>query len=176
MKALRDKLGLSVKDREDTNEVIEPDAEDFAEDTKKPTKSEKKEPAKPIKESKPAPDPSSVEVPKEIEEPKEPIKKPINDENENYDLVYAWRYSEGNRYAKIGISTKKGLPNRMPGTYHPTYTPILIGIYKCDNRQHAEAVESELLSKLKRTRPDREWVEIDEAFNEMIEKSFSDMA
>ena len=51
-------------------------------------------------------------------------------------------------------------------------TPVLIGVFKCANRQHAEKVEDYILSGLKRTRSGHEWVEIDEAFNEMIDQTF----
>ena len=181
VKALRDKFGLRTSDtiRTDINEAEEADAgEDGsteiaeADEVAEGSTEVEEESNKSEKESKPVPDPSSVPVPDPLSVPvlnPSSVKRP---EGEDYDLVYAWKYCGDNRYAKIGISTKRLLPTRMPGTYHPTDAPELIGIYKCDNRQHAEAVESELLSKLKRTRSDREWVEIDEAFNEMIEKSF----
>ena len=115
----------------------------------------------------PVPDASPVKRPNPP-----PVKRP---KGENYDLVYAWKYSGDNRYAKIGRSTKILLNTRMPGTYHPTDNPELIGTYKCDNLQHAEDIENYILSKLKRTRPDREWVEIDKTFNEMIEEYFSSL-
>lgn len=91
---------------------------------------------------------------------------------ENYDLVYAWRYSDNKKYAKIGRSTKHSLHTRMPVTYYPTGDPVLIGIRECKNLQHAEDLQNHILKALKRTRRDREWVEIDEVFNEMIDKSF----
>ena len=126
-------------------------------------------------ESKPVPDPSSVPVPDTLSVPvPDPltVKRP---EGEDYDLVYAWKYCGDNRYAKIGRSTKLLLNTRMPKTYHPTDNPELIGTYKCANLQHAEDVQNYILSELERTRPDlpkHEWVKIDKAFNEMIEKSF----
>lgn len=97
---------------------------------------------------------------------------PPKPKGEDYDLVYAWRYSDNKRYAKIGRSTKHLLHTRMPVTYYPTGDPVLIGIRKCKNLQHAEDLQNHILDGLKRTRPDREWVEIDEAFHEMIDLSF----
>ena len=85
------------------------------------------EPNEPEKESKPVPDPSFVDVPNSVDEPvyksvDVPVYKP---KGENYDLVYAWRYSGDKRYAKIGISTKHLLHTRMPRTYHPTDDPCI---------------------------------------------------
>ena len=107
-------------------------------------------------EAKPFPDPPSVEV----------------SEDEKDHLVYAWQYSDDEKYAKIGISTKIRLSDRMPKTYHPTDTTELIGIFKCANHSHTKKVEEYILSKLKRTLRDREWVEIDEAVNKMIDETF----
>ena len=132
------------------------------------------EPNEPEKESKPVPDPSSVPDPGPSPGVRNssPVKRP---EVEDFAFVYAWRYSGDNRYAKIGKTTKKSFYSRFVKTYHPTDDPILIGIFKCNNESHALAVETDLLQKLKRTRPDvqgHEWVEIDEAFNKMIDDSF----
>ena len=143
-------------------EAVEEESTEVAEES---TKSEKESKPVPDPSSVPVPDPSSVPVPNPSS-----VKRP---EGENYNLVYAWRYSGDDRYAKIGETTKQLLPTRMPGTYHPTDELILIGTFKCNSKEHAIAVQDDILSKLKRTRTDREWVEIDEAFNEMIEKLFS---
>ncbi|MDE0425041.1 MAG: hypothetical protein OXN25_09250 [Candidatus Poribacteria bacterium] len=91
---------------------------------------------------------------------------------EDYDLVYAWRYSDNKKFAKIGESTKHLLHTRMPVTYYPTGDPVLIGIRKCKHKAHAIAVQNYILDGLGRTLPRREWVKIDEVFNEMIDKSF----
>ena len=171
VKALMGKFGsrTSVRVKHSATEVVETEtvSEKPAEVEEASTKSEE--------ESKPFPDPSSVEEPddKPIEEPDDEPEEPDDElEGENYDLVYAWQYSGDNRYSKIGRSTRHLLHTRMRGTYHPTDTPELIGIWECDNRKHAEDVQNYILRELKRMRPDREWVEIDEAFNEMINKTF----
>ena len=97
---------------------------------------------------------------------------PPTPKGENYDLVYAWRYSDNKKYAKIGESTKYLLHTRMPTTYYPTGDPVLIGIRRCKDKAHAVAVQNYILGGLERLRRDREWVEIDEMFREMIDKSF----
>lgn len=97
---------------------------------------------------------------------------PPKPKGKNYYLVYAWRYSDSKKYAKIGESTKHSLSTRMPTTYYPTGDPVLIGIRKCKNKAHAVAVQNHILKGLKRTPTGREWVEIDEMFNETIDKSF----
>jgi len=132
------------------------------------------EPNEPEKESKPVPDPSSVPDPG----PSARVRNPSPDKpfkGENIAFVYAWRYSGDNRYAKIGETTKKSFHSRYVRTYHPKDDPILIGIFKCNNKPHAVDVETHILKKLTRTRPDvprHEWVEIDEAFNKMIGNAF----
>ena len=197
VKALRDKFGLRTSD---TNEVEGPDrvngraAENSDESDKSdsdstPIEPEDKseegevpechtEPAEelnePEKESKPVPHPASVPDPgpsSGVRNPS-PAKRP---EVEDFAFVYAWRYSGDNRYAKIGKTTRKSFDSRYVKTYHPTDDPILIGIFKCNNEPHALAVEADILEKLTPTRPDvqgHEWVEIDEAFNKMIDDSF----
>ena len=88
-------------------------------------------------------------------------------------LVYAWRWSGDNRYAKIGHCEMVLLKQRMIATYHPTDDPILIGIQKYITKDEADCNEKFLLGSIfTRTRPDREWVIIDEAFNEIIDKGF----
>ena len=154
---------------EPVDEIKDAEADEVAE---RPTEVEE-ESNKSEKESKPVPDPSSVPDPGPSSVPVHnppPVKRP---EGENYNLVYTWRYSGDDRYAKIGETTKQLLPTRMPGTYHPTDELILIGTFKCNNKEHAIAVQNDILSKLKRVRDDREWVEIDDAFKEMVEKYFS---
>lgn len=44
---------------------------------------------------------------------------------------------------------------------------------KCRNREEAEEIETDILSRLRRRRSDGEWVIIDEAFNEIIDEAFS---
>ena len=126
------------------------------------------------KESKPVPDPSSVPDPGPLARVRKP--SPVKRfEGEDFAFVYAWRYSGDKRYVKIGETTKKSFHSRYVRTYHPTDDPILIGIFKCNNKPHAQNVETHILKKLTRTRPDiqgHEWVKIDEAFNEMIDDSF----
>ena len=196
MKALRDKLGLrtsaeeSTKSEKESKPVPDPSSiepsdepgdepideiEDMETETvvERPTETAE-ESNEPEEESKPVPDPSSVPDPgpsSGVRNPS-PVKRP---EVEDFAFVYAWRYSGDKRYAKIGKTTKKSFYSRFVKTYHPTDDPILIGIFKCNNESHALAVETDLLQKLKRTRPDvqgHEWVEIGAAFNKMIDDSF----
>ena len=162
---------------------VEPVPDDSDEPEKKPTK--------PKKEPKPVPNPDNAEVkpgfnpnltnydsnwvPPEQKPNNPSYSSPPKPKGEDYDLVYAWRYSDNKRYAKIGRSTKHLLHTRMPVTYYPTGVPILIGIRKCKNLQHAEDLQNHILKGLKRTLPDlrgHEWVEIDEMFKKMIDKSF----
>ena len=201
MKALRDKLGLrtsaeeSTKSEKESKPVPDPSSiepsdepgdepideiEDMETETvvERPTETAE-ESNEPEEESKPVPDPSSVPDPgpsSGVRNPS-PVKRP---EVEDFAFVYAWRYSGDKRYAKIGKTTKKSFYSRFVKTYHPTDDPILIGIFKCNNESHALAVETDLLQKLKRTRPDvqgHEWVEIGAAsterrVNKMIDDSF----
>lgn len=87
-------------------------------------------------------------------------------------LVYAWRWSGDERYAKIGKTNISGLEHRWktaPKTYHPTDDPILLGTFRCQSEESALALEDELLNEtLCRVRSDREWVEIDETFNDVF--------
>ena len=126
------------------------------------------------KESKPVPDPSSVPDPGPLARVRKP--SPVKRfKGKDFAFVYAWRYSGDKRYAKIGETTKKSFHSRYVRTYHPKDDPILIGIFKCNNKPHAQNVETHILKELTRTRPDvqgHEWVEIDEAFNKMIDDSF----
>ena len=98
---------------------------------------------------------------------------PPQPEGKDYYLVYAWKWSNDERYAKVGRSSKNGFKNRLVTTYHPTDDPDVIGYRKCKSDEHAEDLQNHILDGLKRTRRDREWVEIDEAFEEMIHLSFT---
>ena len=95
-------------------------------------------------------------------------------EGEHRHFVYAWRWGDDKRFAKIGRTRNglKGVWDRMVTTYNPTENPVLIGVRKCTDVKESHKIEQYILNGLRRTRPDREWVEIDEAFNKMIEKSF----
>lgn len=95
-------------------------------------------------------------------------------EGEHRYFVYAWRWCGDDGFAKIGRTRNglKGVENRMVTTYHPTDDPVLLGVRECADAEESHKTEQYLLNGLERTRPDREWVEIDEKFNEMIDKSF----
>ena len=95
-------------------------------------------------------------------------------EDEHRYFVYAWRWSGDEGFAKIGRTRNglKGVENRMVTTYNPTDDPVLLGIRECADAEESHKTEQYILNGLGRTRPDREWVEIDEKFNEMIDKSF----
>ena len=100
-------------------------------------------------------------------------KKLIDQVGEDFHVVYAWRWSGDDRYAKIGVSTMSKLETRLVATYHPTDDPILLGVMKCLSRGEAEDNEHYFLNeKLERVRPDREWVIIDEEFNEILNEAF----
>ena len=91
----------------------------------------------------------------------------------DFPVVYAWRWSNDEKHAKIGTCEAiSKLESRMVTTYHPTDDPVLIGFLPCPDRSEAKHTETYFLCIFKRTRPDREWVEIDETFNEKIEKLF----
>ena len=95
-------------------------------------------------------------------------------EGEHRYFVYAWRWCGDEGFAKIGRTRNglKGVENRMVTTYHPTDDPVLLGVRECADAEESRKTEKYILNGLGRTRPDREWVEIDEKFNEMIDKSF----
>ena len=58
-------------------------------------------------------------------------------------------------------------------TYHPTDDPVLIGVMKCRTREQALDEEWGFLNNLfERTRHNREWIIIDEVFNEVIDEAF----
>ena len=97
----------------------------------------------------------------------------INKTGEDSHIVYAWRWSNDNRCAKISHTLMSKLESRMVATYHPTDDPVLIGIMKCDSLKDCKLVEKTILNNLlQRTRPDREWVIIGEWFNKMIDAVF----
>ena len=60
----------------------------------------------------------------------------------------------------------------MVTTYHPTTDPVLIVFVPCLSVSEAEHNETYFLCRLKRTRPDREWVKIDEMFDLVIDEAF----
>ena len=95
-------------------------------------------------------------------------------EGEHRYLVYAWRWSGDEGFAKIGRTRNglKGVKDRMVTTYHPTDDPVLLGVRKCADLEKSHNTEQYILNGLQRSRPDREWVEIDDEFYEMIDKSF----
>ena len=95
-------------------------------------------------------------------------------EGEHRYFVYAWRWRDDKKVAKIGRTRNglKGVKKRMVTTYHPTDDPLPLGVRKCADEEESHKTEQYILDRLGRTRPDREWVKIDEKFNEMIEKSF----
>ena len=173
-KSNSDSTPIEPEDKSNDEPVV--DVKDVRREGKVPEGSTEppEEPNEPGKKSKPVPDPLSVPDPGPSARVRKPSPvKPF--EGEDFAFVYAWRYSGDNRYAKIGETTKKSFHSRYVKTYHPKDDPILIGIFKCNNKPHALAVETDILEKLTRTRPDvqgHEWVEIDEAFNKMIDNSF----
>ena len=97
-------------------------------------------------------------------------------EGEHRYFVYAWRWCSDEGFAKIGRTRNglKGVKNRMVTTYHPTDDPVLLGVRECADAEESHKIEQYILKGLRRTRRDREWVEIDEKFNEMIDKSFDE--
>lgn len=94
--------------------------------------------------------------------------------DEDYDIVYAWRWSGDKTCAKIGVSKMSLLKSRLRKTYHSTDDPVLIGVMLCRTREQAKDEEWSFLNDgfLERVRPDREWVIIDEVFNETINEAF----
>ena len=90
----------------------------------------------------------------------------------SFDLVYAWRWSGDEKHAKIGVTTIIGLGIRLTGTFHPTDDTKLLGVMECLDREKAKKSERDILNRFQRTRPDREWVIIDDAFNKMITEVF----
>ena len=96
-------------------------------------------------------------------------KEAIEKAGGEYWLVYAWRWSGDERYAKVGKSSIVWFEHNWkirPRTHHPTDDTILLGTFTCESESSALALEDELLNEtLCRVRPDREWVEIDETFN-----------
>ena len=97
-------------------------------------------------------------------------------EGEHRYFVYAWRWCGDDRFAKIGRTRNglKGVKKRMVTTYHPTDDPVPLGVRKCADVEESHKIEQYILNRLGRTRSDREWVKIDEKFNEMIDESFEE--
>ena len=97
-------------------------------------------------------------------------------EGEHRYFVYAWRWCGDDRFAKIGRTRNglKGVKKRMVTTYHPTDDPVPLGVRKCADAEESHKTEQCILDGLGRTRPDREWVEINERFSEMIDESFEE--
>lgn len=193
VETLRDKFGLTRSTEEEPIKPVLPD--DEPKDIEpEPIQKNSTEPAEPKEKSEPVPDPLAPKKKKSDKvkqrfhtdltkfdsewtsnpERRKPIVSPTppKPKGENYALVYAWRYSDNKKYSKIGESTKHGLHSRMLVTYYPTGDPVLIGIRECKHKAHAEDVEKYILDGLGRTLPRREWVKIDDAFNEMIYRSF----
>ena len=102
------------------------------------------------------------------------VRQALIKQAEDYDIVYAWRWSGDATCAKIGVSTLSLFQSRVVSTYHPTDDIVLIGVMKCRNREQALDNEWCFLNDgtLERTRPDREWVIIDEEFNRIIDEVF----
>ena len=97
----------------------------------------------------------------------------VNQVGEDFDFVYAWRWTNDNTSAKIGVAKISTFETRTVTTYHPTDDMVLIGIMKCRSREEAEDNERYFLNEvLERTRFDREWVIIDEEFNRIIDEAF----
>ena len=89
-------------------------------------------------------------------------------------IVYAWRWSGDNKYAKIGRS-KSGYHLRetikaRSVTFHPTDEVHLIGIKYSETPSREE---KRILDTLGRTRCDREWVNINPDFNKLINEEFT---
>ena len=66
------------------------------------------------------------------------------------------------------------MASRMVTTYHPTDDPVLIGVMPCRTHERTKDEEWSFLNDgfLERVRPDREWVIIDEVFNQTINEAF----
>lgn len=88
-------------------------------------------------------------------------------------VVYAWRWCSDKKHAKIGVSRGIRLRERMVTTYHPTDSIFLIGVVHFKNKKEAQEKEKNILHELDRTLHNREWVKIDESFNNLINKEFT---
>ncbi|RKU28965.1 hypothetical protein C6497_07150 [Candidatus Poribacteria bacterium] len=96
--------------------------------------------------------------------------------NENCFVVYAWRWKENDKYTKIGTCPIGNIRMRIITTYEPIDDPLLIGVREFSNKKEAKEYENNILNirfKSKRTRPDREWIIINETFNEVIDREFT---
>lgn len=101
-------------------------------------------------------------------------KKAVAKTGEDFYLVYAWRWSGDPKHAKIGKSSLSDLEGRLSpcATCHFNDL-VLISFVRCESEQSRNALERELLDEiLDRIRSDREWVVIDENFNEVFPTDF----
>ncbi len=93
--------------------------------------------------------------------------------NENCFIVYTWRWKTNDKYAKIGRCPIGNLRGRIITTYEPLDDPLIIGVKEFSNQHEAREYEINILNtRLRRTRPDRDWVFIDETFNKIIDNEF----
>lgn len=93
--------------------------------------------------------------------------------SENCFVVYAWRWKANDKYAKIGKCPIGNLRMRLITTYEPIDVPLLIGVKEFPNKKEAGIAERSILNNFKKTRPKRDWVIINETFNEMIDRTFT---
>ena len=89
-------------------------------------------------------------------------------------LVYAWRWSGDDRFAKIGVSMGSTLRERLVFTYHPIDEIKLIGvsIAKYSRRSDAHSKESSILKRLRKSHCKREWVYTNGNFSKLINEEF----
>ena len=101
-------------------------------------------------------------------------KKAVEKTDEDFYLVYAWRWSGDTKHAKIGKSTLRKLEGRLrPCATCHFNDLILISFVRCVSEQSRNALEQELLNEtLNRIRHDREWVVIDETFHDVFPTDF----
>ena len=95
--------------------------------------------------------------------------------NENCWVVYAWRWNENDRHAKIGKCPIGSLLYRLITTYEPIDNPLLIGVKVCSDKKEAGEIEREILNiKFERTHCKREWIHIkqNKKFCKMIDNEF----
>ena len=86
-------------------------------------------------------------------------------------IVYCWRY-EGDAFAKIGMSRAGSFWNRLGQAQTNDYRDVeLLGIRKCNSRENAIVLEQTLLNNtFVRHRPDREWVYINQAVWDWLDR------
>lgn len=96
--------------------------------------------------------------------------------NNDFYIVYAWRWSDDDKHAKIGVCKRSKLPNAeldVAIENHPTADPVLIGVLPCKDREQAMNDKQRMLNELfERTVPDNDWVIADADFNHIIRNSF----